>query len=79
MKLNQLRVSDSAAKLQSFTRAAVLCLTQPGISKHIKQLEAHYGVRLFDRLGKRVILTQAGVILFDKAAVMFEQLNKAKV
>jgi DNA-binding transcriptional LysR family regulator len=80
MNLNQLRVFHSVAKLRSFTRAAdALCLTQPGISKHIKQLEAHYGVRLFDRLGKKVILTQAGEILFDKAEVMFEQLNEAKI
>ena len=80
MNLNQLRVFHSVAKLQSFTRAVdVLCLTQPGISKHIKQLEAHYGVRLFDRLGKKVILTQAGEVLFDKTEVMFEQLNEAKV
>jgi DNA-binding transcriptional LysR family regulator len=79
MKLNQLRVSDSAAKLQSFTRAAVLCLTQPGIRKYIKEVEVHYGVRIFGQLGKRVILAQAGVILFDKVAVMFEQLNEAKV
>ncbi len=78
--LNQLRVFHTVAKLQSFTRAAdALCLTQPGISKHIKQLEGHYGVRLFDRLGKKVILTQAGEILFGKAQGMFEQLNEAKV
>ncbi len=68
------------AQLHSFTRAAdALCLTQPGISKHIKQLEAYYGVRLFDRLGKKVVLTQAGEILFEKTERMFEQLKEAKV
>jgi DNA-binding transcriptional LysR family regulator len=80
MNLNQLTVFHKVAKLQSFTRAAdALCLTQPGISKHIKQLEEYYGVRLFDRLGKKVILTQAGEILFGKTEVMFEHLNEAKV
>jgi DNA-binding transcriptional LysR family regulator len=80
MNLNQLRVFHSVAKLRSFSRAAdALCLTQPGISKHIKLLETHYGVRLFDRLGKKVILTQAGEILFDKAEMMFDHLNEAKV
>jgi DNA-binding transcriptional LysR family regulator len=80
MNLNQLRVFHAVATLHSFTRAAdALCLTQPGISKHIKQLEAYYGVRLFDRLGKKVILTQAGEILFNKTDVMFEQLKEAKV
>jgi len=79
MNLNQLMIFHQVAKFQSFTRAAdALCLTQPGISKHIKQLEEYYGVRLFDRLGKKVILTQAGEILFEKTEVIFEHLNEAK-
>ena len=65
MNLNQLRIFHAVARLLSFTRASEeLYLTQPGISKHIKELEGYYGTRLFDRLGKRVVLTQAGEILF---------------
>jgi DNA-binding transcriptional LysR family regulator len=68
------------AKLQSFTRAAdALFLTQPGISKHIKDLEEYYGMRLFDRLGKRVVLTQAGKILYGKTETIFTMIDQVKV
>lgn len=80
MNLNQLRVFDTAARLQSFTRASkALYLTQPGISKHIKQLEEYYGIRLFDRLGKKVVPTQAGEILFQTTQAMFALIDEAKL
>lgn len=78
MNLNHLRVFHSVATHMSFTRAAdELCLTQPGISKHVKQLESHYGVRLFDRLGRKVVLTQAGEILLETTRTLFELLQGA--
>ena len=65
VNLSQLRVFQAVAQTRSFTRAAeVVHLTQPGISKHIKQMEEYFGTPLFDRLGKKVALTQAGEILF---------------
>ena len=64
--LNQLRVFRAVAESHSFTRAAELVhLTQPGISKHIKQMEEYFGVHLFDRMGKKVALTPAGEILLE--------------
>jgi len=78
--LNQLKIFHVTAKAGSFTRAAeVLFLTQPGISKHIKDLEEYYGTRLFDRLGKKVALTQAGEILFAKTATIFNMIEELKV
>jgi len=78
--LNQLKVFHVAAKVQSFTRAAeVLFLTQPGISKHIKDLEEYYGTRLFDRLGKKVVLTQAGEILYTRTEIIFGMIEQTKV
>ena len=63
---DHLWVSQAMAQARSFTRAAdAVHLTQPGVSKHIKQMEDYYGTSLFDRLGKRVALTQAGEILFE--------------
>ena len=80
MNLNQLRVFHVAAKAQSFTRAAdALFLTQPGISKHIKELEEYYDTHLFDRLGKKVVLTQAGEILYAKAETIFNLIDQVKV
>ena len=53
INLNQLRIFQAVTETHSFTRAAeVVHLTQPGISKHIKQMEEYYGAPLFDRLGK---------------------------
>jgi DNA-binding transcriptional LysR family regulator len=64
INLDQLRVFQAVAQARSFTRAAdAVHLTQPGVSKHIKQMEEYYGIPLFDRLGKKVALTQAGEIL----------------
>jgi DNA-binding transcriptional LysR family regulator len=64
--LDQLRIFQAVAQTRSFTRAAeIVHLTQPGISKHIRQMEEYYGVPLFDRLGRKVALTQAGEILFE--------------
>lgn len=80
LNLNQLRVFHTAAALLSFTRAAEkLHLTQPGISKHIRELEARYGNRLFDRLGKKVALTQAGEILFKAVTEMFRLIDEANL
>jgi LysR family transcriptional regulator, low CO2-responsive transcriptional regulator len=79
INLNQLRVFQAVARTRSFTRAAdVVHLTQPGISKHIKQMEEYYGLPLFDRLGKKVALTQAGEILFDAAQEMMLSLDIAE-
>lgn len=79
LNLNQLRIFYSAARLLNFTRAAEeLHLTQPGISKHLKELETYYGSRLFDRLGKKVVLTQAGEVLFQATRSIFNTLDAAK-
>ncbi|HVO65088.1 MAG TPA: selenium metabolism-associated LysR family transcriptional regulator [Syntrophales bacterium] len=80
INLNQLRVFHVTAKSQSFTRAAeALFLTQPGVSKHIKELENYYGTRLFDRLGKKVVLTRAGEILYGKTEVIFNMIDQLKI
>jgi DNA-binding transcriptional LysR family regulator len=64
--LDRLRIFLAVAQLRSFTRAAELVhLTQPGISKHIRQMEEYFGVPLFDRLGRKVVLTQPGEILLE--------------
>ena len=50
---------------QSMTQAAELvCLSQPCISKYIKELEEAFGVPLLDRAGRRIVPTEAGRILY---------------
>jgi len=79
MNLNQLRIFQAVAETRSFTRAAeVVHLTQPGISKHIKQMEEHYGIPLFDRLGKKVALTHAGEILSEAVQAIMGSLTAAQ-
>ena len=50
----------------SFTRAAEeLHVTQPAVSQHIRQLEAHYGCALFSKTGRGVEPTRAGQLLYQ--------------
>ena len=66
INLDQLRVFQAVAQAHSFTRAAeVVHLTQPGISKHIRQMEDYFATPLFDRSGRKATLTEAGSILFE--------------
>jgi DNA-binding transcriptional LysR family regulator len=65
MDLHQIEIFCTLIKLRSFSQAAeALYLTQPTVSSHIKNLEQELGVKLLDRLGKRVVPTEAGNILF---------------
>jgi DNA-binding transcriptional LysR family regulator len=69
MDFDQLRSFLEVARLKNFSRAAAkLGLTQPAISTQIRQLEDEFKVRLFDRIGKKVFLTQPGVLLLDHAS-----------
>jgi DNA-binding transcriptional LysR family regulator len=65
MDLHQIEIFCTLIRLRSFSRAAeALYLTQPTVSGHIKNLEAGLGVKLLDRLGKRIVPTEAGEVLF---------------
>jgi DNA-binding transcriptional LysR family regulator len=61
MTLEQLRIFIAVAEKQHVTRAASeLNLTQSATSSAIAALEARYGVKLFDRVGRGIVLTQTG-------------------
>ncbi len=62
----------------SFTRAAEkLRLAQPPLSRHIRDLEAKLGARLFERTGRKVTLTAAGSLFFDETRNVLPQLTRA--
>jgi DNA-binding transcriptional LysR family regulator len=61
MTLEQLRIFIAVAEKQHVTRAASeLNLTQSATSSAIAALEARYGIKLFDRVGRGIVLTQTG-------------------
>ena len=71
MELRQLKTFVTVARLLSFNRAAeTLNYAQSTVSSQIKLLEEEFGQPLFDRLGKRVLLTEAGQILYQYAQKM---------
>lgn len=68
MDTQQLQAFVTVARLGSFSKAAEqLFLTQPAISKRIDKLEQLLNVRLFDRIGRQISLTDAGNLLLPRA------------
>jgi LysR family cyn operon transcriptional activator len=80
MDLHQLRVFESAIKSGGFTRAGEqLHLSQSTVSQHIKALEQELGCPLFLRVGKRVLVTEAGNVLLQYAERIFRDLKNAEM
>ncbi len=64
--LQQLRLFEAVARHKSFTRAAEeVHLSQPAVSIQVKRLEENVGLPLFEHVGKRITLTEAGRELYD--------------
>lgn len=60
------RVFMTVAEHLSFSNAAsVLFISQPAVTKHVKELEQKFGIALFERKGNHVFLTKAGALLYD--------------
>jgi DNA-binding transcriptional LysR family regulator len=68
MDLWQLHIFCRVVERKSFSKAAeIVHLSQPTVSSHIQDLEAHFGCRLIDRLARKVAPTQAGRLLYSYA------------
>jgi DNA-binding transcriptional LysR family regulator len=79
VSLRQLRVFEAAASNRSFSKAAAtLHLTQPGVSMHIKELEGHAGLPLFERIGRKLYVTEAGQELLARAREILRALKDAE-
>ena len=77
--LRQLTVFETAARLLHYTRAAhELGMTQPSVSIQIRQLEDTLGVTLFEQIGRRTYLTEAGRELHRYCRVINQQLTEAE-
>jgi LysR family transcriptional regulator of beta-lactamase len=72
LPLSALQAFEAAARHLNFTRAAdELCVTQGAVSHQVRVLEAHLGVRLFDRLPRGVGLTDEGLALLPELSRSF--------
>ena len=71
INLNLYKVFYWVATLSSFKKASdKLCVSQPAISKQIKNLEEILGVKLFFRLNKGIKLTKEGLMLLEQVEKM---------
>jgi LysR family transcriptional regulator, low CO2-responsive transcriptional regulator len=74
--LHQLRVFEATARHSSFTKAAEeLFITQPTVSTQVKQLTKAVGLPLFEQIGKRLFLTEAGKELLITCQEIFDKLD----
>jgi DNA-binding transcriptional LysR family regulator len=79
MNFKQLEAFIWVAELQSFTKASrQLFMSQPAVSFQIKALEEDLQVTLFQRGDKKVILTEAGRLLYPEAKQMIRHYNRIK-
>jgi DNA-binding transcriptional LysR family regulator len=79
MDTQHLQAFVAIAESGSFSAAGErLHLTQPAISKRIALLEEQLKVPLFDRIGRQVLLTQAGILLLDKAKHILNEVTSAQ-
>jgi len=79
MEVRDLQVFISVAKHLNYTRAGEeVHLSQPSVSVRIKQLESQLGVKLFEQLGKRVALTEAGQLLVPYANRVIRAVEDAR-
>lgn len=80
MELRQLEYFIVLCEEMQFTRAADrLNIAQPTLSQQIKVLEQELDTPLFNRIGKKISLTEAGYILLKQARSMFQTLHSTKV
>ena len=76
MQINQINAFLTVAELESFSLAAErLHITQPAVSKRIRQLEISVGTELFDRISKRSILTPDGKAFRPHAERILQELK----
>jgi DNA-binding transcriptional LysR family regulator len=79
MDIAQLSAFITVAEAGSFSQAAEqLNLTQPAVSKRIAVLENDLAVRLFDRIGKRVMLTEAGRLFLPRSRKIIREMEDVR-
>ena len=76
MDIHHLKIFVSVYKNKSFTKASEeLHISQPTISEHVKNLEHSLDCKLFDRLGRSIMPTKEGDVLYPKALQLLDDLD----
>jgi DNA-binding transcriptional LysR family regulator len=79
MNFHQLQVLCEVAEAGSFSLAAEkLHLSQSALTQQIKNLEDYYELKVFDRTGKKVLLTEEGKVLFEIATQILDLNREAE-
>ncbi len=80
MTLRHMKIFVSVYQNQGITRAAEeLHLAQPSVSLAVRELEEYYGIKLFDRISRRLYVTEQGKMFYDYAlhiVSLFDQIEK---
>lgn len=77
MDFHQLKVFASVFRHKSFTKASEeMCVSQPTISEHIKNLEHEFACKLFDRLGRAIAPTQRAERLYPKVLRLLDNATR---
>lgn len=80
LKINQLRILVALEQLGQVQKVAdALHVTQPAISKQLRELESDSGIRLFNRTGNRIEFTPVGARLARRAGEILQQLTNVEV
>lgn len=79
MELHYLKLFHTVAEYESFTKASeVLHISQPALSIQIKKLEENLKIKLFDKIGNKIILNENGKVLFAYTQKIFNIIEEAE-
>ena len=76
LELNNVKAFVCVSELGSFSKAAeMLFITQPAVSKRVAAMENSLSTKLFDRIGRRIILTEAGQTILPKCRLILSTID----
>ena len=77
MTIRHMKIFLEVYRLENITQAAKnLHMTQPAVTRTIQEIEQHYGVRLFDRMNRRLFVTEAGRQFYAQALHIVESFDR---
>lgn len=80
MDLHYLKIFNVMATEMSYSRAAnVLFISQPAVSMQIKKFEDDLGIKLFEKIGRNLYLTENGKLLYEYTKKIFSLIDEAEI